>query len=57
MTSVRGLFPVPKPSIESRKGGEDARDDVELPRRECPPREKVGDEASDAVTVDELENC
>lgn len=57
MTSVKGLFCGPKPSIDSRMVGDEAREEVELGNRECPREEKVGvvGEGTSADEVEEVE--
>lgn len=42
MTSDRGVFCEPKPSIDSRIVGEEASDEAELGNRECNRSETVG---------------
>ena len=41
-TSVKGRFPDPKPSIDSRTTGDDEREEFELGNRAWPRSEKVG---------------
>ena len=41
-TSVNGRFAEPKPSIDSRTTGDDAREELELGKRPWPRSEKVG---------------
>lgn len=58
MTSERGVFCEPKPSIDSRIVGEDASDEAELGNRECTRTETVGvvgAEESSSDGVDEVE--
>ena len=58
LTSDRGVFCEPKPSIDSRIIGEDASDEVELGNRECTRTKTVGvmgAEESSSDGVDEVE--
>lgn len=58
MTSDRGVFCEPKPSIDSRIVGEDASDEAELGNREWARTETVGvvcAEESSSDGVDEVE--
>lgn len=58
MTSDRGVFCEPKPSIDSRIVGEDASDEEELGNLECTRTEMVGvvgAEETSSDGVDEVE--